>query len=71
MEAEFYTPETLAKKLMVSTETIYRLVRHKKIGFFRVGKQIRFTKGEVNLFIHQQTIPKEKPKPLHIRVVRR
>lgn len=44
---EFYTVQEAAELLRVHENTIYNLVRHKKIEHFRVGNQIRISATEL------------------------
>ena len=43
-----YSPKTLAKEWDVSDDVIYKLIREKKLGCFRVGALIRITQEDVD-----------------------
>lgn len=48
---EFYLVEELAEKLRVSTMTIYRYIKAKKIKAYKIGKEFRIEKNEFNDFL--------------------
>jgi len=50
---EFYLVEELAKKLRVSTMTIYRYIKAKKVKAYKIGKEFRIDKGEFNKFLNR------------------
>jgi excisionase family DNA binding protein len=45
---DFYLVEELASKLRVNKMTIYRYIKAKKLSAFRLGKEYRIEKAEVN-----------------------
>ncbi len=52
-ENDFYRAEELAKKLRVSTMTIYRYIKAKKIKAYKIGKEFRIDKEEFNKFLNK------------------
>lgn len=52
-EKEFYLVEELAKKIRVSTMTIYRYIKAKKIEAYKIGKEFRIGKTEFNRFLQK------------------
>jgi excisionase family DNA binding protein len=50
-EKDFYLVEELAKKLRISTMTIYRYIKAKKIKAYKIGKEFRIEKGKFNDFL--------------------
>jgi excisionase family DNA binding protein len=48
---QLFTVKELAAYLKVSTVTIYRLTESKKIGFRKVGGQLRFTKSDIAKYL--------------------
>ena len=58
-ERPFYTIPEAAKLLRVHENTLYNLVRKKKIDHYRIGNQIRITAAELEkLFVPAE--PNEK-----------
>ena len=58
-ERPFYTIPEAAELLRVHENTLYNLVRKKKIGHYRIGNQIRITAAELEkLFVPAE--PNEK-----------
>lgn len=52
-EKEFYLVEELAEKLRVSTMTIYRYIKAKKVKAYKIGKEFRIDKTEFNNFLNK------------------
>jgi putative molybdopterin biosynthesis protein len=52
-QKEFYLVEELAKKLRVSTMTIYRYIKAKKIKAYKIGKEFRIEKDEYQKFLNK------------------
>ena len=52
-ENEFYLVEELAEKLRVSTMTIYRYIKRKKVKAYKIGKEFRIDKAEFNNFLNK------------------
>jgi excisionase family DNA binding protein len=50
---QLFDRETLADYLRLSTDTIDRLVKAKKLPCVRIGSQIRFTHHDVEAFLAQ------------------
>lgn len=42
----------LSQMLCVSEKTVYRLVRDKKIGFFKIGRTYKFAKVHIFNYLH-------------------
>jgi len=52
-EKEFYLVEELAEKLRVSTMTIYRYIKAKKVKAYKIGKEFRIDQEEFNNFLNK------------------
>ncbi|MDD5696613.1 MAG: helix-turn-helix domain-containing protein [Candidatus Pacebacteria bacterium] len=52
-EKEFYLVEELAQKIRVSTMTIYRYIKAKKIKAYKIGKEFRIDKEEFTNFLNK------------------
>ena len=50
---EFYLVEELAEKLRVSTMTIYRYIKAKKVKAYKIGKEFRIDQEEFNNFLNK------------------
>jgi len=50
---EFYLVEELAQKIRVSTMTIYRYIKAKKIKAYKIGKEFRIDKEEFTNFLNK------------------
>ena len=48
---QLFDRETLADYLRLSTDTIDRLVKAKKLSSVRIGNQVRFTQRDVEAFL--------------------
>jgi len=53
----FYTRATLAELLNVSTKTIDRWCKARKLPFHQLGRFKRFTYGDLNAFLESRSIP--------------
>jgi len=49
----FYTTEELAKELKVNIMTIYRYIKAKKLKAYKIGKEFRIDKEELNKFLNK------------------
>jgi len=58
-EMIYLTPEEVAKKLRVTTWTIYNLIKRGELNAFRVGAQWRIPQEEVNAMI-ERSVNKKK-----------
>jgi excisionase family DNA binding protein len=52
-EKEFYLVEELAEKLRVSTMTIYRYIKAKKVKAHKIGKEFRIEQKDFDTFLKQ------------------
>jgi len=52
-EKDFYLVEELAQKLRVSTMTIYRYIKAKKLKAYKIGKEFRIDKAEFENFLNK------------------
>jgi len=50
---EFYTAEELAKILKVNIMTIYRYIKAGKVTAYKIGKEFRIEKEELNIFLNK------------------
>ena len=48
---EYYTIQEVADKLKVAYLTVYRWVQQKKLLAYKVGKQYRISKEDLNTFL--------------------
>lgn len=55
------TVEQLAKKLQVSTRTIYAWVEKRKIPYYKIGQGLRFDSIEIEEWMRQKKVPAETP----------
>lgn len=53
---EFLTIEELADMLKISTRTIRRILKRGDLPAIRIGRQIRFNREAVNLWLKTQSI---------------
>lgn len=53
---DIYTAKELSEKLKISLPTLYGLVKRGEIRGFRVGKEWRFERAEVESWIKAQTM---------------
>lgn len=51
MADEFYTASELAKKLKVNVMTIYRYIKGGKLRAYKIGKEFRIDKNELEAFL--------------------
>jgi excisionase family DNA binding protein len=55
---EIMTPEQVADLLQVNVETVYRLIREKKLAAARIGRAYRVTQADLERFLAaHSTIP--------------
>lgn len=52
---EYLTVQEVAKFFKVSDMTVYRLIKAKKIGTYRVGQTTRISDVDINKFIEENT----------------
>lgn len=52
-EKEFYLVEEVAKKLRISNMTVYRYIKAGKIQAYKIGKEFRIKKSELDGFLSQ------------------
>lgn len=55
MNDKAYTPEDLAARWQCHINTVYAMIRAKKIRAFRVGHQLRIAPAEVERYENGQT----------------
>lgn len=48
---EYYLAEELAEKLRVNIMTIYRYIKARKLGAYKIGKEFRIDKSEFDKFL--------------------
>lgn len=53
---EFYTAQDLADKLQVNIMTIYRYIKAKKLGAYKIGKEFRIDKNEFDNFLKKSQV---------------
>lgn len=51
---KLYTEEQLARELGVSTATLARARRAKKLGFTRIGNRVRYTAAHLAAYLERQ-----------------
>jgi excisionase family DNA binding protein len=51
-----YTVEEVAKILRVSTQTVRKLIRQKKLKAFAVGSQLRIKKEELDKYMNSASL---------------
>jgi excisionase family DNA binding protein len=55
---ELMTLEEVANYLRVTTKTIYRLIERRAIPVRKVGRQWRFDKSSIDIWLHQSSVEK-------------
>lgn len=53
MEEEYYSIKEVSKKLKVAYLTVYRWIKAKKLPAYKLGKQYRIEKQELEKFINK------------------
>lgn len=51
MMLDMMTPEQVADLLQLNTETVYRLIRDKKLAAAKIGRAYRITKADLERFL--------------------
>ncbi len=58
-----YTIDQVAARLNASVRTIYRLTADRRIGFFKVGRELRFSDADIAAYLDSVRVPvREKSK---------
>jgi len=57
---EILTIEELAELLKVSTRTIRRIIRRRELPYIRIGRQLRFRRGDVDAWLESSTIARSE-----------
>jgi len=55
-EEQYYSIEEVAKMLKVAYLTVYRWIQARKLQAFKIGKQYRINKAELDRFIQKQKV---------------
>lgn len=55
-EAQYYTIEEVAKMLKLAYLTVYRWVQAKKLEAYKIGKQYRIDKKDLDTFIEKRKV---------------
>jgi putative molybdopterin biosynthesis protein len=64
------TPEQVAELLQLNTETIYRLIRDKKLAAVKIGRAYRITRSDLEAFlVANSTMPTTLRDALFRRVM--
>ena len=50
-EKEFYTVRDLAKLLLVTEMTVYRMIRRGDLPYYNIGRSKRFRRDDVEAFL--------------------
>lgn len=56
VEEQYYSIEEVAKMLKVAYLTVYRWVQAKKLEAYKIGKQYRIDKKDLNTFIEKRKV---------------
>lgn len=56
-----YSPEEIGKILKISKGTVYELLRRGDIPSYRVGKQIRISQADLQVYMHASEAPEKSP----------
>ncbi len=60
MDSNFYTPQEVAAKLRLTTNTIYEYIRMGKLRAVKFGNRYRITETDIESFVeHQKTLTQE------------
>lgn len=52
-QVEFWTADELAKRLRVTTATIYRMARRGELPYYSIGRAMRFKTEDVEAFLQR------------------
>lgn len=53
IEKQFYTTQDLADLFECNIMTIYRYIKHRKINAYKIGKEFRIAKGDLDCFLKE------------------
>ena len=70
MLRDVMTPEQVADYLQVATETVYRLIRQRKLAATRIGRAYRIPREDVEHFIASNSTREEVRSLLFRRVLK-
>lgn len=59
MNERFLTPQVIAKRLDLSVESVYRLIKTRKIRAFRFGKSYRINEDDYTSFLKNSLVSKD------------
>ncbi|NPV09240.1 MAG: helix-turn-helix domain-containing protein [Anaerolineae bacterium] len=65
---EIMTPQQVAAYLQVNTDTVYRLIRRRKLAASRIGRTYRIPKADLEDFLMAQSTRPEVREALFRRV---
>lgn len=65
---EMMTPEQVAAYLQLTKDTIYRLIRHKKLAATRIGRSYRVPRDDLEAFLQANSTRPEVRAALFHRV---
>ena len=66
---EIMTPEQVAEYLQLNTDTVYRLIRGRKLGAAKIGRTYRIPRAEVDAFLVANSTKPELRSALFRRVM--
>lgn len=65
---EIMTPEQVAKYLQMNTDTVYRLIRERKLAAARIGRSYRIPKEDLEAFLFAYSTREEVRQALFRKV---
>ena len=66
---ELMTPEQVARYLQLTTDTVYRLIRQKKLAASKIGRAYRIPKQDLDEFLLAHSTREEVRRTLFRRVM--
>jgi excisionase family DNA binding protein len=59
VEETYFTVEEVAERLKVSHMTVYRWIKARKLGAYKIGGEYRITEGDIDRFLEARRIGAE------------
>jgi excisionase family DNA binding protein len=60
VEERYFTVEEVAERLKVSHMTVYRWIKARKLGAYKIGGEFRITEGDIERFLQARRFPAEE-----------
>jgi excisionase family DNA binding protein len=59
VEERYFTVEEIAERLKVSNMTVYRWIKARKLGAYKIGGEFRITEGDIDRFLEARRVRAE------------